>query len=147
MFFVKHNLSTLSERRKKTWILWDVFVCPYPKYLVGVAADKRWRTVDDVSSHPHLLINAAPASVCEAHYKPASDKHVLIPNLIYHLVISITQSTYFVFQVVLAHATHLYFDHPQEPDPEDRGYYWATRFIDTQKTFGYRYVHMDRFTL
>lgn len=38
---------------------------------------------------------------------------------------------------MLAHATHLYFDHPYEPDPEERGYYWAPRFIDTRKTFGY----------
>lgn len=40
-------------------------------------------------------------------------------------------------QVVLSHATHLYFDHPYEPNPEERGYYWATRFTDTRKTFGY----------
>ncbi|XP_033725870.1 uncharacterized protein LOC117315681 [Pecten maximus] len=41
------------------------------------------------------------------------------------------------YKVVLAHATHLYFDHPYEPDPEERGYYWATRYTDTRKTFGY----------
>ncbi|KAK3094852.1 hypothetical protein FSP39_007074 [Pinctada imbricata] len=41
------------------------------------------------------------------------------------------------YKVVLSHATHLYFDHPYEPDPEERGYYWATRFTDTKKTFGY----------
>ncbi|XP_061190881.1 beta-hexosaminidase-like [Saccostrea echinata] len=41
------------------------------------------------------------------------------------------------YKVVLSHATHLYFDHPQEPDPSERGYYWATRFTDTRKTFGY----------
>ena len=34
-------------------------------------------------------------------------------------------------------ATHLYFDHPYEPDPEERGYYWATRYTDTRKTFGF----------
>ena len=34
---------------------------------------------------------------------------------------------------MLGHATHLYFDHPQEPDPEDRGLYWATRFSDTKR--------------
>ena len=38
-----------------------------------------------------------------------------------------------VFQVVLSHATHLYFDHPHEPDPRERGYYWATRFASTEK--------------
>ena len=43
----------------------------------------------------------------------------------------------FLRQVVVSHATHFYFDHPQEPDPEERGYYWATRFQDTYKTFGY----------
>lgn len=42
-----------------------------------------------------------------------------------------------VRQVVLTQATHLYFDHPFEPDPEERGYYWAPRFIDTRKTFGF----------
>ncbi|ELU16939.1 hypothetical protein CAPTEDRAFT_219964 [Capitella teleta] len=41
------------------------------------------------------------------------------------------------FQVVLSHATHLYFDHPYEPDPNERGYYWATRIIPTQKTHSY----------
>ena len=39
--------------------------------------------------------------------------------------------------MVLSHATHLYFDHPQEPDPEERGYYWATRYTDARKTFAY----------
>lgn len=37
----------------------------------------------------------------------------------------------------MTQATHLYFDHPQEPDPEERGYYWATRFTNTRKTFGF----------
>ncbi|GFR92568.1 beta-N-acetylhexosaminidase [Elysia marginata] len=41
------------------------------------------------------------------------------------------------YKVVMTHATHLYFDHPYEPDPEERGYYWATRFTDTKKTFSY----------
>ena len=41
------------------------------------------------------------------------------------------------YKTVLAHATHLYFDMPYEPDPEERGYYWATRYTDTKKTFGY----------
>lgn len=40
-------------------------------------------------------------------------------------------------KVVMTQATHLYFDHPQEPDPEERGYYWATRFTNTRKTFGF----------
>lgn len=37
----------------------------------------------------------------------------------------------------MSHATSLYFDHPYEPDWEERGYYWATRFTDCQKTFGF----------
>ena len=41
------------------------------------------------------------------------------------------------YKTVLAHATHLYFDMPYEPDPEERGYYWATRYTDAEKTFGY----------
>lgn len=34
--------------------------------------------------------------------------------------------------------THLYFDHPYEPDPEERGLYWGTRYTDTYKTFHYK---------
>lgn len=41
------------------------------------------------------------------------------------------------YDVVLASATHLYFDHPYEAHPESRGYYWAARYTDTQKVFGY----------
>jgi hexosaminidase len=41
------------------------------------------------------------------------------------------------YQVVLSHGTHLYFDHPYEAHPEERGYYWATRFISNEKVFGY----------
>jgi hexosaminidase len=37
----------------------------------------------------------------------------------------------------MTQATHLFFDHPYEPDPEERGYYWAPRFTDTRKTFGF----------
>ena len=37
----------------------------------------------------------------------------------------------------MTQATHLFFDHPYEPDPEERGYYWAPRFTDTEKTFGF----------
>ncbi|CAH9064790.1 Chitobiase [Pseudoalteromonas holothuriae] len=41
------------------------------------------------------------------------------------------------YQVILSHGTHLYFDHPYEAHPDERGYYWATRYIDTKKAFGY----------
>ena len=37
----------------------------------------------------------------------------------------------------MSQATHLYFDHPYEPDPEERGFYWATRFTNTRKVFGF----------
>ena len=32
---------------------------------------------------------------------------------------------------------YLYYDHPYEPDYEERGKYWAARFIDTKKAFEY----------
>ncbi|MGF1688021.1 carbohydate-binding domain-containing protein [Photobacterium japonica] len=41
------------------------------------------------------------------------------------------------FKVIYNHATHFYFDHPYEPDPNERGYYWAPRYTDTRKTFSY----------
>ena len=41
------------------------------------------------------------------------------------------------YQVVLSPGSHLYFDHPYEPNPEERGYYWATRYSDTAKVFGF----------
>lgn len=40
-----------------------------------------------------------------------------------------------VIQVILTPATVVYFDNPQEPDPEDWGLHWATRYIDTRRTF------------
>lgn len=42
------------------------------------------------------------------------------------------------YKVVLVAATHLYFDHPQEAHPSERGYYWASRFTSTQKVFGFK---------
>jgi hexosaminidase len=41
------------------------------------------------------------------------------------------------YQVILSHGTHLYFDHPQEAHPQERGYYWATRYSDSARVFGY----------
>lgn len=41
------------------------------------------------------------------------------------------------YQVVLSPGTHLYFDHPYEANPNERGYYWATRYTDTAKVFGF----------
>ncbi|KAL8595484.1 hypothetical protein ACOMHN_000693 [Nucella lapillus] len=41
------------------------------------------------------------------------------------------------YKVVMSQGTDLYFDHPYEPHWEERGYYWATRFTDSQKVFGF----------
>ncbi len=41
------------------------------------------------------------------------------------------------FDTLVAVPDFLYFDFPQEVDPEERGYYWATRFTDTRKVFGF----------
>ena len=37
----------------------------------------------------------------------------------------------------MSSATHLYFDHPHEPDPNDRGLYWATRMVPLAKVYGF----------
>lgn len=41
------------------------------------------------------------------------------------------------FDVVQSHSDFLYFDMPYEVDPEESGYYWASRYIDTEKAFSY----------
>lgn len=41
------------------------------------------------------------------------------------------------YQVILSPGSHLYFDHPYEANAEERGYYWATRYSDTAKVFGF----------
>ncbi|MBN8430901.1 carbohydate-binding domain-containing protein [Microbulbifer salipaludis] len=41
------------------------------------------------------------------------------------------------FDLVQSHSDFLYFDMPQEIDPKERGYYWASRYTDTRKTFSY----------
>lgn len=41
------------------------------------------------------------------------------------------------FETLVAVPDFLYFDFPQEVDPEERGYYWATRYTDTRKVFGF----------
>ncbi|XP_060554738.1 beta-hexosaminidase-like [Ruditapes philippinarum] len=41
------------------------------------------------------------------------------------------------YKVILAYGTYLYFDHPYEPDPEERGLYWATRKISTRDAWGF----------
>ncbi|WP_043317235.1 family 20 glycosylhydrolase [Microbulbifer sp. HZ11] len=41
------------------------------------------------------------------------------------------------FDLVQSHSDYLYFDMPQEVDPKELGYYWASRYTDTRKTFSY----------
>lgn len=41
------------------------------------------------------------------------------------------------FDTIVAVPDYLYFDFPYEADPKERGYYWATRFTDTQKVFNF----------
>jgi len=41
------------------------------------------------------------------------------------------------FETIVAVPDFLYFDFPYEVDPKERGYYWATRFTDTQKVFAF----------
>ncbi|ESP01130.1 hypothetical protein LOTGIDRAFT_172759 [Lottia gigantea] len=41
------------------------------------------------------------------------------------------------YKVILCQATYLYFDHPQEPDPEEPGMSWAIRFTDTKRVFSF----------
>ena len=42
------------------------------------------------------------------------------------------------YKVVVSNASHLTLDHAQEPDPEEIGQYWATRYIDDKKVFSYK---------
>lgn len=42
------------------------------------------------------------------------------------------------YKVILSSATHLYFDHPYEAHPQERGYYWASRYTNTKKVFGFK---------
>lgn len=52
------------------------------------------------------------------------------------------------YEPILSPATHLYFDHPHEANPEERGYYWAARYSDNEKVFGFMpdnlYANADR---
>jgi hexosaminidase len=41
------------------------------------------------------------------------------------------------YEVILTSPDFLYFDHPYEADPKERGYYWGTRYTDVRKLFGY----------
>lgn len=41
------------------------------------------------------------------------------------------------FETIVAVPDFLYFDFTQEVDPEERGFYWATRYTDTRKVFSF----------
>ncbi|MBX2885845.1 MAG: carbohydate-binding domain-containing protein [Granulosicoccus sp.] len=41
------------------------------------------------------------------------------------------------YDTIIAVPDFLYFDHPYEADPKERGYYWATRYTDTRKVFSF----------
>jgi hexosaminidase len=41
------------------------------------------------------------------------------------------------FKVILTNPDFLYFDHPYEDDPHERGYYWATRSTSVRKLFSF----------
>jgi len=41
------------------------------------------------------------------------------------------------FQVVLSSPDFLYFDFPYEVHPQERGYYWAARFVDLKRVYGF----------
>lgn len=46
------------------------------------------------------------------------------------------------YEVVISSATHTYFDHPYEPDPEECGLHWCVRKLDTQTVFEMRPLDM-----
>lgn len=41
------------------------------------------------------------------------------------------------YKVIMSQATHLYFDHPYEAHPAERGYYWAARATDVAKVYSF----------
>lgn len=41
------------------------------------------------------------------------------------------------YEVIVSHSDYVYLDMPNEVNPKDWGYYWATRFSDTQKIFSF----------
>ena len=47
------------------------------------------------------------------------------------------------FPVILAPATHHYFDHAIVAEPNSRGLMWATRFSDLWKAFSFRPMDMN----
>ncbi|WP_343552829.1 beta-N-acetylhexosaminidase [Pantoea sp.] len=41
------------------------------------------------------------------------------------------------YQVVISNPDYVYMDFPYEVNPQERGYYWGTRFSDERKMFGF----------
>ncbi|WP_440056460.1 family 20 glycosylhydrolase (plasmid) [Pseudoalteromonas sp. T1lg65] len=41
------------------------------------------------------------------------------------------------YKAIISAGTHLYLDHPQEPDPKERGLYWASRYTDVEQVYGF----------
>ncbi|MGR5061815.1 beta-N-acetylhexosaminidase [Photobacterium sp. DNB22_13_2] len=41
------------------------------------------------------------------------------------------------YDLILSNPDYVYMDMPYEVDPQERGYYWATRATDTRKMFGF----------
>ncbi|MCW8327576.1 carbohydate-binding domain-containing protein [Photobacterium sp. SDRW27] len=41
------------------------------------------------------------------------------------------------FDLIVSNPDYVYMDMPYEVDPQERGYYWATRATDTRKMFGF----------
>lgn len=113
-----------------------------PKYIIEVSQkaptfkEGLWRLFKSLRS---ILPRSNTLSILRFPYHyysptPTPSKSVLV---FFHCNYSVRVHHFPTLQVVLTQATHLYFDHPYEPDPEERGYYWAPRFIDTRKTFGF----------
>ena len=44
----------------------------------------------------------------------------------------------YIFKVVITPATHVYLDHPEEPDHRERGFYWATRYTDMKQILSFQ---------
>ncbi len=41
------------------------------------------------------------------------------------------------YEVIVSNPDYVYFDMPYEVNPQERGYYWATRFTDERKVFSF----------
>ncbi len=48
------------------------------------------------------------------------------------------------YDVVVSNPDYVYMDMPYEVDPQERGYYWATRATDTRKMFGFAPENMPQ---